>query len=184
MTEKNIEVEVQSFISKEKYEELLNFFNENAEFLNENFQETFYFDDNSNLRIQRNNNFSKLWHKSGNVHDEFMEEIEIETKKEDFEKLEKFLKKLGHDVRIKWFRNRKQFNWEGVVVSLDYTKGYGYIIELEKIVFNEEEKEKTLNELKEKFSELNIEVSPKEEFNSKFNHYKENWRDLVENDLG
>ncbi len=175
---KNIEVEIQTFITKEKYEELLEFFKQNAEFVKEDFQETFYFDENSNLRIQRNNNGAKLWHKSGNVHDEFMEEIEIHAKREDFENMEKFLNKLGHSVKIKWLRKRNQFNWNGIKVCIDYTNGYGYILELEKIS-NEENKEIALEELNQKFSELNIEKTPKEIFNEKYNYYKNNWRDLI-----
>lgn len=175
---KNIEVETQNFITKEQYEELLEFFKQNAEFIKEDFQETFYFDENSNLRIQRNNSGAKLWHKSGNVHDEFMEEIEIPGKREDFEKMEKFLNKLGHFVKIKWLRNRNQFNWNGTKVCLDFTKGYGYIIELEKIS-DDENKEKVLQELKQKLSELGILETPKEIFTEKYNYYKEHWRELI-----
>ena len=40
----NIEVEARSFITKEKYEEFLDFFNKNAKFVKEDYQETFYFD--------------------------------------------------------------------------------------------------------------------------------------------
>jgi len=174
-----IEIEIQSFITKEQYGNLLNFFRQNAEFIKEDFQETFYFDENSNLRIQRNSDGAKLWHKSGNVHDEFMEEIEIFTKREDFEKLERFLNKLGHEVKIKWLRNRNQFDWNGIKVCLDYTKGYGYIIEFEKMG-SEENKEKILEELQIKFNELNIPLTSKEEFTNKYNYYKENWRELIE----
>lgn len=175
---KNIEVEIQNFITKEKYEELLEFFKQNAELEKEDFQETSYFDENSNLRIQRNNNGAKFWHKSGNVHDEFMEEIEIYTKRENFENMEKFLNKLGHSVKIKWLRNRIQFNWNGIKVCLDFTKGYGYIIELEKMS-DEENKERILQELKQKLSELGIEETPKEIFNEKYNYYKNHWRELI-----
>lgn len=176
--DENIEVEIQNFISEEKYIELIRFFERNAEFVKTDFQETFYFDENSNLRIQRNNKGAKLWHKSGNVHDEFMEEIEINSNRDEFEKMEKFLNKLGHTVKIKWLRLRNQFNWNGIKVCLDHTKGYGYIIELEKMS-SEENKEKNLDELKQKLSELNIEQTPKEVFTEKYNYYKENWRNII-----
>jgi predicted adenylyl cyclase CyaB len=179
MQNKKIEVEVQTFITKEQYDKLLDFFNVNADFVREDFQETFYFDENSNLRIQRNNGGAKLWHKSGNVHDEFMEEIEIKTKREDFENLERFLNKLGHDVKIKWLRNRKQFIWDGIKVCIDSTKGYGYILELEKIG-TEENKEDILRELKIKLNELGISLTPKEEFRKKYDYYKDNWRSLID----
>jgi 8-oxo-dGTP diphosphatase len=176
--EKNIEIEVQTFIPKEEYEKLLLFFKDNAEFVKEDFQETFYFDENSNLRIQRNSDGAKLWHKSGNVHDEFMEEIEIKTRRDDFENLEKFLNKLGHNVKIKWLRTRNQFKWNEIKVCVDYTKGYGYILELEKIG-NEYNKEIILRELKEKLRELGICETPKEVFSEKYEYYKNNWRELI-----
>ena len=40
----NIEVEIRSFISKERYEELLEFFKKEGKFISEDYQETYYFD--------------------------------------------------------------------------------------------------------------------------------------------
>lgn len=175
---KNIEVEIRSFISEEKYKELLRFFMENAEHVKEDFQETHYFDCEQDLRIQKNNAGSKIWLKKGEIHDDAREEIEVFTKDESFENLGKLFNALGHEVEIKWLRQRNQFNWAGIKVCLDYTKGYGYIIELEKIT-SEEEKEKVLEELKQKLNALNIPLTPKEEFKMKYDYYKENWRELI-----
>lgn len=61
----NTEVEIRSFITKEKYKELIEFFNKEAEFVNEDYQENYYFDTKEDLRIQKNNFFSKLWMKKG-----------------------------------------------------------------------------------------------------------------------
>ncbi len=61
---------------------------------------------------------------------------------------------------------------------LDYTKGYGYIIELEKMS-SEQEKEKALQLLKAKLSMLNVLQTPKEDFEAKYKHYKENWQTLL-----
>jgi predicted adenylyl cyclase CyaB len=182
MQEENIEVEIRSFISKEKYEELLKFFKQNVELVKEDFQETHYFDCEQDLRIQKNNFGSKIWMKKGKIHDDAREEIEIKTDNKDFEKLGKLFNQLGNNVEIKWLRDRKQFNWQGIKVCLDYTHGYGYIIELEKMS-SEENKEKILEELKQKLKELNITLSSKEEFNEKFEDYKKNWRKLIENDV-
>ena len=54
----NIEVEIRSFISPEKYQELLFFFHKEGKFLNEDEQETYYFDAEEDLRIQRNNTYT------------------------------------------------------------------------------------------------------------------------------
>jgi len=174
----NIEVEIRSFISKEQYNELLEFFKKEAEFINEDFQETYYFNTKEDLRIQRNNFFSKIWLKKGNVHDEQREEIEVKFKREDFEKLEKLFLDLGINIEIKWFRKRHAFKWQDIDVAVDYTKGYGYIIELEKMS-NEENKDQTLELLKQKLKLLDIPLTPREEFDKKYNYYKENWRNLV-----
>ena len=179
MATQNIEVEIRSFISKEKYEELLEFFKQNSKFVKEDFQETHYFDCEQDLRIQKNNKGSKIWLKKGKIHDDAREEIEIFTEGDKFEDLEKLFNALGYNIQIKWLRKRFQFDWNGIKVCLDYTKGYGYIIELEKLS-DEDNKDIILNELKEKLNELNLLLTPKDEFDERYNYYKENWRRLIE----
>lgn len=171
-----IEVEIRSFISKEKYEELIEFFKKEGEFVNEDDQVTYYFDAPFDLRIQKNNFFSKAWMKSGKIHDEIREETEIKFKREDFERLEQIFLALGYNVQIKWFRRRYSFKWEGIDVFVDFTKGYGYIIELETHFL---EKEKAVEMLKEKLRNLDIPLTSREEFDQKFQFYKENWQKLV-----
>ena len=61
---------------------------------------------------------------------------------------------------------------------MDYTRGYGYILELEQMS-TEEEKDKTLESLKQRRQELNIEPTPKEDFNKKYEYYKDNWKILT-----
>ena len=175
----NIEVEIRSFISKEQYEQLLAYFKKEGESLGEDYQETYYFDTEEDLRIQKNNSFSKIWMKKGKLHDDHREEIEIRFDKNDFEKLERLFLNMGIGVQIKWFRTRNTFRWQGISVMVDYTKGYGYIIELEKMT-TQEDKDKTLELLKEKLKTLNIPLTPKEEFQKKYEYYKTNWRDLVD----
>ena len=52
---KNIEVEIRSFVAKEKYEGLLEFFKKEGELVSEDYQETYYFGTDEDLRIQKNN---------------------------------------------------------------------------------------------------------------------------------
>lgn len=174
----NIETEIRSFVSEEKYDELLDFFRSNASLVKEDYQETFYFDCDEDLRIQRNNFFAKIWMKKGKIHDDSREEIEIRFERSEFEKLEKLFLSLGYNVEIKWFRKRFEFDWDDITVCLDFTKGYGYIIELEKMC-TEDEKESVLENLKQKLKSLDVETTPKEEFDKKFRYYQENWRSLI-----
>ena len=174
----DIEVEVRSLVSEEKFNELLDFFKENAELKKEDYQETFYFDCDEDLRIQKNDFFSKVWMKKGNLHDDYREEIEIKFDKDEFEKMEKLFLALGYDVEIKWFRKRIEFLWDDITVCMDHTKGYGYIIELEKMC-DDDNKEAESERLKDKMSSLGVEITPKEEFGKKFEYYKNNWKSLV-----
>ena len=174
----NIEVEIRSFIPEGLYYKLLQFFKENSELVEEDTQETHYFDCEQDLRIQKRNSNAKIWMKKGQVHDEFREEIEIVVNKEYFDKAQKIFNQIGLNTQIIWLRNRKQFNWNNIKVCLDYTKGYGHIIEFE-ILTSEDKKELALEELKQKFKELNIPLTPRDEFEKKYKEYLGNWEKLT-----
>ncbi len=173
-----IEVEIRSFITKEKYLELIELLKKEGEFISEDYQETYYFDAKEDLRIQRNNFFSKIWMKKGRIHDESREEIEIKFAKDDFEKLEKIFLAIDLHVTVKWFRTRHSFKWHGIDVAIDCTKGYGHIIELEKIT-EEKNKEAVLELLKNELKVLGVPPTPKEEFDRKLEYYRENWEKLI-----
>jgi len=151
----NIEVEVRSLISKEQFNQLNEFFTVNARLIQEDEQETHYFDCPQDLRIQKNNFFPKICLKTGKLHDNQRKEIEINFDHQEFDKLEELFVLLNYNTEIKWFRKRKVFQWEGIKVMLDFTKGYGYIIELEKMA-TEQTKDTALIKLQEKFANLNI----------------------------
>jgi len=174
----NIECEIRSFITENQHKELVERFKKDAEFLGEDEQITYYFDCPQDLRIQKNSKYSKIWLKKGEIHDEHREEIEVRLGVEDFDKLEQLFLALGYKVEIKWFRKRNSFKWGDIDVALDYTKGYGYIIELEKMA-TEAEKEKTFGYLKEELQGLGVQLTSKEEFNEKYQYYKQNWQKLI-----
>ena len=85
---------------------------------------------------------------------------------------------LNYAVQIKWFRTRHSFAWDDCKVMIDFTRGYGYIIELEKMA-DEENKDKALDDLKKRLAELDIPLTSKEEFKKRFEEYKNNWRSLT-----
>ena len=174
----NIEVEVRSFITKERYGQLVKFFDKNGKLAGEDNQETHYLASKGDLRIQKNDYFSKVWFKTGQIHDYVREEYEIRLPAEQFPNLEKIFSLTGHKTKIKWFRKRLEYSWKGVTVCLDYTRGYGHILELEKMC-NEGQKLKALAELKSLMLGLSIEITPKEEFDKKYKYYAKNWKRLT-----
>ena len=173
-----IEVELRSFITKEQHDTLIAFFKKESKMFSTDEQVTYYFNAPVDVRLQRNNTHSKVWMKSGKMHSEAREEIEVLFEKDDFASLEKMFLMLGYSVKVKWFRERSTFQWKGFEVCVDSNKGYGYILEIEKKT-DCAGKDKALAEIKQLFSELKIPITPKKTFDSKYQNYLKNWKKLT-----
>jgi predicted adenylyl cyclase CyaB len=175
---KKVEVEIRTFISPSQYQSLMKKLRKIAKFKDEINEETIYCG-SENLRIRKNDEASYLILKSGRIHQNFRGEIEIKFKREDFEKMKEILERIGFPVIAIWKRKRLAFDWNGTKVFLDDTKGYGKIIELEKIT-NEKNKEKAFSDLKSKLLNLGIKkITPKNFFDKKFKNYLKNWKKLI-----
>lgn len=175
---KNIEVEIRTFISQKKYYELVKFFKKEGKFLAQEKQLTYYFDCPQDLRIQQSSSYAKVWLKSGQIHDDQRQEIEVKADRNKFNDLKKLFLTLGYKVEIAWDRTRNNFRWQGCDIAVDFTKGYGYILEIEKLA-TPKDKDKALNKINKLMQKLSLEITPKEEFKTKFEWYKKNWHKFV-----
>ncbi len=173
-----VEAELRSFITKEKYESLLEFFNSNAMLVSTDDQETHYFDAPADIRLQKNSQYSKIWLKKGNMHDDAREEITVNFNREDFGKLSMMFSEMGYETKIKWFRKRHKFEWKGFTVCLDSNRGYGYIFEIEKMT-TIQGKGYALLEIQKLFDELDLTVTPRNIFDEKYREYVRNWKELA-----
>lgn len=173
-----IECELRSFVTDGQYRALLAFFGANAKALGEDEQVTYYYDAPQDVRIQRNRTHAKIWLKKGSMHDDAREEIEVQVPKDDFDKLERLFDAMGYAVKIKWFRSRRVFEWDGVRVCLDHTLGYGHIIELETMT-DEAGREEAVRSLRVKMEQLGVRPTPKPVFNERFDYYREHWQELL-----
>lgn len=178
MKQKNIETEIRSFIDERQYKDLLKFFKKEGRFFGEEKQISYYFSGENDLRIQRSDKSAKIWLKKGKMHDDSREEIEVKLDIKEFENSKSLFEALGYEIKIEWYRRRNTFSWKGINVMLDDTKGYGRIIELEKMC-KAPEKEKTIRLLRTKMEILGVQETKKEEFEKKFEYYKKNWKKLV-----
>ena len=177
MTKPRIEVELRSFLTEEQFKRLQVRFREEGEYLGKDEQETHYLDAPGDVRIQRGTQSAKIWMKSGKLHDTAREEHEIPVAREDFDKLVGLFCALKIETKVKWFRTRHTFDWQGMRVMLDSTRGYGYIIELEKMVEeHEHEQEAALEELRDKLESLGIPLTTRKEFDRKYAEYCVDWK--------
>ncbi|MFW5746089.1 MAG: CYTH domain-containing protein [Nanoarchaeota archaeon] len=173
------EVELRSFISEQKYQDLMQFFSTHARRRSHEEQETHYFDCGQDLRIQKSTNYAKVWLKKGNMHDDSREEIEVKVEPDQFSGLQELFAALGYTVDIKWFRTRDIFEWDGISVMLDHTRGYGHILEMECMVEDAEEIEETRQRLRAAFERLDVSITAKETFAERYEYYRRNWQELV-----
>jgi predicted adenylyl cyclase CyaB len=173
-----VEVELRSFITKEKHDELIERFAAECGACEADEQVTYYFDSPADIRLQKNLSGSKIWIKKGKMHDSSREEIEVCFSGDDFERLEKMFFLLGYPVKVKWFRRRHAFTWRGLDVCVDENKGYGYILEIEKKT-SRAGKEYALLEIKKAFSDLGVEITPKEQLDEAYDSYLAEWQELT-----
>ena len=179
----NKEVEVRSFIDDLTYGKLIEYFDVNSKFIGEEEQINYYFNCKEDLRLRIiNNNKAKLVYKSGKIHDNYRDEIEVNIDYNNVSNILFILKKLNINTEIKWERYRRIYKWNDIKVCIDDNKGYGNIIELEKLVKGNEDK--VYKELYKKLKSLNIQkITTKQEFNKKFEYYKNNWKKLLKNEI-
>lgn len=171
-----VEVEVRTFI--DDYDTWKHFFDEHAELVSDDYQKTVYFDCDEDLRIQKSQESSKVWLKKGALHDDSREELEIQFDVDDFETAKDLFEYLGYTTDIKWFRKRRKYRWKDITVCLDKTEGFGEVLEFEKMT-DETNKEEIYTMMKEEMKSLGVDISTDEEFEERYQYYKENWRDLI-----
>lgn len=180
-----IEVELRSFLSEQQFSALLERFRREAEYLGVDEQETYYLVPNAegaavaaDLRIQQNTKGAKIWMKFGKMHEPKREEVEIPVSWEDFGKLQELFSALGYRVGVPFYRTRHRFRWDGVEVMLDFTKGYGHVLELEKLT-DEHGADDALLELERRMSTLGFSPVSKPEFDARLANYLANWKQRV-----
>ncbi len=170
-----IEVELRSFITKEKYEELIKKYNAKCE-----KQITYYFNSKQDFRMMKTKEYTQLWLKTGKMHETSRLERVVRIDNNYRNDLESMLELLDYEVDIKWFRTRSKVKLdENAELCIDYTIGYGYILEIEKQVADEVDVADAKSMLEKDFRDLGILVSKKEEFDIKYEDYVKNWKDYV-----
>lgn len=177
--EKNIEVEVRSFIDDEQFEKIKSILDIDFEFVGKLNEVTIYFSGDKDLRIRKNEDGAFLILKSGKIHDDSREEFEVGFDARDFDVMIQLLKNLGYEIEIQWFRERSEYKKVDIKVLLDNTKGYGKILELEEMVKPGQEEDARAR-LLDLINNLGVsDITTKEDFNNRFEYYKENWKNLI-----
>ncbi len=176
---KNIEVEARTFISDGQYDGIKKILEKDFELEKELKEITVYFSGGKDFRLRQNETEAYLILKKGKIYDDFHKEFEIRIGRKDFDNMKELLESLGYQVEIEWYRNRLAYKGDDMEILLDDTRGYGKILELEKMAEEGREKE-THDELVREMERFGIkELTLREEFDRRYENYKRNWRDLI-----
>lgn len=166
---KNIEVELRSRFSKEKYEELLSFFEKNAKHLGDDDKEIwFYVMEDKLLRVTHNisKGNGKITLKLNKIgFGSSFEEIEFYIDEKDVKKAVNVFNILGHEDLHEPQVLRKNFEYKGVEFALKYSESWGYHMELEILVSDKSEEVEADKRIREAAKELGVDImSDKELF--------------------
>lgn len=179
MSEKNIEVEVRSFVDDGQYEDIKNMLDTDFRFVKSLDEMTVYFSGDKDLRMRENGTEAFVILKEGKIHDDFRKEFEVRIERGGFDNMIELFQSLGYEIEIEWRRHRLEYEKSGMKALLDDTAGYGKILELEKLV-EEGDESNAHEELLNEMQHFGIDKpTSKEDFNEKFEYYKKNWRTLI-----
>ncbi|MFW0862168.1 MAG: CYTH domain-containing protein [Candidatus Komeilibacteria bacterium] len=177
------EVEVSSLLKPAGFKKVYKYLKRSGKLLKEEQTETVVFETSKgDLRLVKNEEQVKLICKIGNVFHEVRPEMEVLADIKDMDELEKIFIALGFKVACRYKKKRVHFRWQGTTISLDNVKGFGLIMEMEKLVDGrlvkkaEEDIREKLTKLLDKFS---IAVTPVSELNKMYKHYLNNWSKLI-----
>lgn len=170
----NFEVELRAFLSDSQFGKLLKCLGENARPLEHVRQLTYYLDDDVDTRIEISTESGSLRQKLGMMHEPVRREVEIPLSSADAESMLRIFRNLRFKIRVIWCRERRRFDYDGIVVALDKTIGYGNILEAE-ITCKKDETHASHERLLGFFNSLGLEPTPEREFASAYAEYLETW---------
>lgn len=91
------------------------------------------------------------------------------------DELDALLLAAGYEYQAKWSRDRKEYAFQGLTVSLDQNAGYGYLAEFEQIVNDESELEGARARIDAVMQDLGVEELSQERLARMFEFYNANW---------
>jgi predicted adenylyl cyclase CyaB len=104
-------------------------------------------------------------------------EFETRTPHLTLEELDELVKKAGFEYQAKWSRERTEFRYKGLNVSIDKNAGYGFLAEFESCVDDPAAVNSTKETVRSVMNELGVVELPQDRLERMFAHYNENWRD-------
>lgn len=91
--------------------------------------------------------------------------------------LDKLILGAGFAYQAKWSRQREEFKYKGVNVSIDKNAGYGYLSEFERVVDDPNKADETKSLIRSMMKDLGVEELSQDRLGRMFDYYNKNWPD-------
>ena len=93
------------------------------------------------------------------------------------DELDKIVLDSGFEYQAKWSRERQDFKYQGMNVSIDRNAGYGYLAEFENVIDDKSKADEAKSLIRSKMDELGIAELAQDRLERMFDYYNKNWRD-------
>ena len=90
--------------------------------------------------------------------------------------LDEVLIQSGFAYQAKWSRERREFKYKGLHVSIDKNAGYGFLAEFEIQVEDPKVSESAKKRVRSIMKELDVEELPQDRLERMFDYYNKNWQ--------
>src|SRR6185503_16182832 len=102
--------------------------------------------------------------------------MEFEAKVDlSLDHLDKILLKSEFQYLSKWSRERQEFKYKGLNVTIDKNAGYGYLAEFEKVVEDPSQATETKSLIRDKMKDLGVEELKQDRLGRMFEFYNAHW---------
>ena len=108
---------------------------------------------------------------------EFEENVTI-----PLESLDALILGSGFTYQAKWSREREEYTCRGITVCIDKNAGYGWLVEFEKIVDEEDKIISARDEVRALMKEVGADELSQERLERMFKHYNEHWKEYYGTD--
>ncbi len=93
------------------------------------------------------------------------------------EELDDYLLEAGLSYQAKWSRDREEYSYNDLTITLDRNAGYGWLSEFEKVVTDDMEADDTRSKILETMSHFDLYELPQDRLERMFEYYNKNWND-------
>lgn len=105
------------------------------------------------------------------------QEFEAPVEQLSLDELDDLILKCGFKYQAKWSRQRQDYKYKNLNVSIDKNAGYGYLAEFERVIGDQAKAGETKAFIRSQMAELGVSELPQDRLARMFDYYNKHWQD-------